>query len=211
MKKILLSLGTVLCVGFCSAGSVIAQDSVAPDQLVKTLTDQVLDIVRNDKSLKAGKTESAVKKIETVVKPHFDFRRMTMLAVGRYWRDATAEQKDRLVEEFYTLLVRTYSNALTQYSNQTVRFKPFRMAPEDKTVRVQTDILQSGAQPVTVDYVLENRSGDWKVFDVVVAGVSLVTNYRSNFAQEVASGGIDGLIRSLDERNNSLDQSTQQP
>ena len=206
MKKILLSLCFTVLAGFSGIGVVFAQE--APDQLVKTLTEQVLDIVRNDKSLKAGKTEGAVKKIEAIVQPHFDFRRMTMLAVGPNWRKATAEQKDRLVEEFYTLLVRTYSNALTQYSNQTVAYKPFRMAAGDATVCVQTEIRQPGAQPVTVDYVLENKGGDWKVFDVIVAGVSLVTNYRSNFAQEVSAGGIDGLIQSLDNRNNSLTQET---
>lgn len=211
IKKTLAYVSFLLLACIGTASFAVAQQNGAPDELVKVLSDQVLDIVRNDPGLRAGRTDQAVRRIDAVVRPHFDFRRMTMLAVGRDWRNATAEQKNRLEEEFYTLLVRTYSNALTQYSNQTVAVKPLRMTPGETTVRVQTEVRQPGAQPVTVDYVMEDKGQGWKVFDVIVAGVSLVTNYRGNFAQEINAGGIDGLIRALDERNNMLEQGTPQP
>ncbi|MFN3983955.1 MAG: phospholipid-binding protein MlaC [Rhodocyclaceae bacterium] len=172
----------------------------APDVMVKRISDQVLEILRNDTELRNGNTEQAVSLVEEVVLPHFNFRRMTMLAVGRDWRDANPEQQQRLMDAFYNLLVRTYSNALTQYRDQTIHFKPFRMNEGDRTVRVQSEIRQSGAQPIEVDYTLERVGEDWKVFDIAVAGVSLVTNYRNTFTQEIRQGGIDGLIRSLEAR-----------
>jgi phospholipid transport system substrate-binding protein len=131
---------------------------------------------------------------------------MTMLAVGRDWRQATAEQQQQLVDSFYRMLVRTYSNALTQYRNQTVEFKPARFAPDDTVVHVQTEIRQSGTQPINVDYVLQKTEGGWQIFDVVVAGVSLVTNYRGSFAQEIRAGGIEGLIRTLETREREISQ-----
>lgn len=173
--------------------------AAAPDELVQQLSDEVLDIIRTDPKLRGGDPQSVVTRVEAVVKPHFNFRRMTSLAVGREsWRSATPDQQQRLVDGFYGLLVRIYSNALTQYKDQTVHFKPFRMSSGDTTVRVQSEIRQSGAQPIAVDYVLE-RSGDgWKIFDIFVAGVSLVTNYRGDFAEQIRTGGIEGLIRSLE-------------
>lgn len=175
-----------------------------PDALVKALTEEVLQVLRTDEKLRAGDASRAIESIEKIVLPHFDLRRMTMLAVGRDWRDATEAQRDRLVKGFYDMLVRTYSNALTEYRNQTVDFRPLRMSPEDRSVRVQTEIRQPGGQPVPVDYMMEKNGSEWKVFDVVVAGVSLVTNYRGTFAQEIRNGGIDGLIRALESRDKSL-------
>ena len=130
---------------------------------------------------------------------------MTALAMGREWRSATPEQRRQLTAEFRTLLVRTYSNALTAYKNQSVEFKPFRMQAGETDVVVRSQVVQPGAKPVTIDYNLEKTPEGWKVYDVVVGGVSLVTNYRSTFAQEVRSGGIDGLIRSLQAKNRSLE------
>lgn len=170
----------------------------APDELIRSLSDDVLEILREDEQLRNGDVSNVVQLVEDLVLPHFDFRRMTMLAVGRDWRDASPEQQQRLMDAFYGMLVRTYSNALTQYRDQTIGVRPLRMSPSDRTVRVQTEIHQSGAQPVTVDYVLEKRDDGWKIFDIVVAGVSLVTNYRGTFAQEIRVGGIDGLINSLE-------------
>jgi len=206
MKRFLLSFTAIFVVWLGGAGISAAQQNLPPDALVKQISDQVLEILRTDSGLRAGRTDQAIQRLEAVVRPHFDFRRMTMLAVGRDWRNATPEQKDRIEQEFYVLLVRTYSNALTQYSNQSVRVKPFRMAPGEKQVRVQTEVQQPGAQPVTVDYVMEDKGQGWKVFDVIVAGVSLVTNYRGNFAQEINANGIEGLIRALSERNRMLAQ-----
>lgn len=200
MKNLLLALCFALAAPFAAAS--VPNDK--PDELVRALTEEVLEILRTDERLKNGDTDRAVKLIEEAVLPHFDLRRMTMLAVGRDWRDATEAQRERLVEAFYDMLVRTYSNALTEYSDQKVNFRPLRMNPDDRTVRVQTQIEQSGGQPVAVDYVLERQDDGWKVFDVVIAGVSLVTNYRSTFAQEIRNGGIDGLIRALETRGSEI-------
>lgn len=175
-----------------------------PDALVKALTEDVLEVLRKDDQLRNGDVSRAVERIEKIVLPHFDLRRMTMLAVGRDWRNATEEQRERLVKGFYEMLVRTYSNALTEYRNQTVDFRPLRMNPDDRTVRVQTEVRQPGGQPVPVDYMMEKNGSEWKVFDVVVAGVSLVTNYRGTFAQEIRSNGIDGLIRALESSDRKL-------
>ncbi len=182
-----------------------ADPSMAPDVLVRDVTNDVLSIVRKDQAIQAGDTRRVVDLVEAEVLPHFNFRRMTMLAVGRDWRGATPEQQEQLVEAFRTLLVRTYSNALTQYRNQTVEFRPLRMSAADTTVRVQTEVRQPGAQSINIDYVLEKTERGWKVFDVIVAGVSLVTNYRGTFAQEVRIGGIEGLIRSLQAKNRALE------
>ncbi|AUN94525.1 MlaC/ttg2D family ABC transporter substrate-binding protein [Pseudazoarcus pumilus] len=200
MKNLLLAL----CFALAAPFAVASVPNDKPDELVRALTEEVLEILQTDERLKNGDTDRAVKLIEETVLPHFDFRRMTMLAVGRDWRNASEAQRDRLVDAFYDMLVRTYSNALTEYSDQKVNFRPLRMNPDDRTVRVQTQIEQSGGQPVAVDYVLERQADGWKVFDVVIAGVSLVTNYRSTFAQEIRNGGIDGLIRALETRGSEI-------
>jgi phospholipid transport system substrate-binding protein len=177
--------------------------TVGPDQLVKGVTNDVLTIVRQDKEIQSGNTKRAVELVEQKVLPHFNFARMTALAVGRDWRQAKPEQQKSLTDEFRTLLVRTYSNALTQYKNQTIDFKPLRMQPTDTDVTVRTEVKQPGAQPVSIDYALEKSADQWKVYDVVVGGVSLVTNYRESFAAEVRSSGIDGLIKSLRTKNSA--------
>lgn len=179
-------------------------ENTPPDVLVREVTNDVLTIVRQDKAIQAGDTARVLSLVEERVLPHFNFRRMTMLAVGRDWRSADAAQQARLTEAFRTLLVRTYSNALTQYRDQTIDFRPTRMAAADTTVQVRTEVKQSGAQAIGIDYTLEKTDKGWKVFDVVVAGVSLVTNYRGSFGEEIRKGGIDGLIASLESKNRSL-------
>lgn len=177
----------------------------APDTLVKNVTTEVLDIIRKDKEIQSGSTKRAIELVEQKVLPHFNFPRMTALALGKEWRKATPDQQKVLTEEFRTLLVRTYSNALTAYKNQTVDYLPFRMQPGDTDVTVRTHIHQPGGKPITLDYSLEKLAQGWKVYDVVVGGVSLVTNYRESFSTEVRNGGIDGLIKSLQAKNRSLD------
>lgn len=177
----------------------------APDALVKRITEEVLVIVRTDKDLLNGDTRRASELIEQKVLPHFNFQRMTALAVGKDWRKATPEQQQKLVQEFKTLLIRTYSNSLTGYKNQTVRYKNFKMNPGDSEVTVQTEVLQPGAQPVQLDYSMEKQDKGWKVFDVVVGGISLVTNYRDQFGQEVRTNGIDGLIKAINTKNKSTE------
>ena len=200
-----------LCCVLVAALLPLAQASAqqAPDVLVREVTNEVLEIVRADEALRAGEKHRVMELVDAKVLPHFDFRRMTMLAVGRDWRDASAEQQVRLTEAFRTLLVRTYSNALTQYRDQTVAFMPARFAATDKRVQVRTEVHQSGAQPIGIDYMLEKSDTGWKVFDVIVAGVSLVTNYRNSFADEVRSGGVDGLLKSLEAKNRSLEAEQQ--
>ncbi|MGC3964627.1 MAG: ABC transporter substrate-binding protein [Rhodocyclaceae bacterium] len=176
----------------------------APDALIKRVTTEVIDIIKNDKAIQSGDTRRAVELIEQRVLPNFDFQRMTALAAGREWRNATPDQKTQLAREFQTLLVRSYSNALTQYKNQTIDFKPLRMQASDTEVVVRTEVRQAGAKPIGIDYDLEKVNNGWKVFDVTVAEVSLVTNYRDTFAQEIKAGGIDGLIKSLRTKNEQL-------
>jgi len=177
----------------------VAQD--APDALVKGVTEDVLSILRADKSIQSGDSRRAAELIETKIAPHFDFQRMTALAVGRSWTQANDGQRKQLADEFRKLLVRTYANALTEYRDQTVSFKPMRPGADANEVLVQSQINKPGAQPVGLDYRLTKAGGDWKVIDVVVANVSLVTNYRSSFATEVSNGGIDGLVKALQEKN----------
>ncbi|WP_300453636.1 ABC transporter substrate-binding protein [Accumulibacter sp.] len=183
---------------------VLAQP-VSPDGLVRTVTDDVLTIVRQDKDIQGGNTRKAIELVDTKVLPYFNFQRMTALAVGRDWSKASPEQKKRLADEFKTLLVRTYSNALTSYKNQTVTYKPTKMQAGDTDVLVKTEIVQPGSKPVQLDYALEKQGDSWKVYDVIVAGVSLVTNYRDTFNQEVRNNGIDGLIQMLVNRNKQLE------
>ncbi len=183
---------------------VFAND-MAPDVLVKNVTSEVLDIVRKDKDIQSGNTKKSIELVDAKVLPHFNFKRMTQLALGREARKTTPEQLTVLAEEFKTLLVRTYAKALTEFRNQEVIFKPFKMEAADTDAKVRTEIRQSGGKPVPMDYYLEKLSSGWKVYDMEVGGVSLVTNYRSSFSQEIQANGIDGLIRSLQAKNKSTE------
>ena len=174
---------------------------LAPDALVKSVTNDVLEIVRKDKDIQAGNTRKAVELAEAKVLPHFDFAHMTRLAVGKAWRQASPAQQKALTDEFRTLLVRTYSKALTEYRNQAIDFKPVKMQPADTDVVVRTLVQQPGNKPVEIDYSLDKTDQGWKVYDISVAAVSLVTNYRSSFTQEISAGGIDGLIGTLHAKN----------
>jgi phospholipid transport system substrate-binding protein len=177
-------------------------DDLAPDVLVKNVTNEVLEIVRKDKDIQSGSIRKAVDLVEVKVLPHFDFTRMTQLAVARDWRNANPTQQKSLVDEFRALLVRTYSKALTEYKNQTITFKPLVMKPADTTVVVKTLIKQSsGGQPIDMNYELEKSGMAWKVVDIQVGGVSLITNYRDSFATEVRNSGVDGLIKMLQTKN----------
>jgi phospholipid transport system substrate-binding protein len=206
MKTFLLSMFTAVQLFWTTGASLAAAEST-PDALIREVSDEVLAIVRADKGIQAGDHQRAIDLVESKVLPHFDFDRMTALAVGRDWRQASPAQRKQLAEEFRTLLVRTYSNALTAYKDQTIEIKPLRMRSGDDQVVVRTLVSQTGAKAVSIDYDLARRSDGWKVFDVTVAGVSLVTNYRDSFAQEVRNGGFDGLIRTLQAKNRSLEGS----
>lgn len=173
---------------------------IGPDALVEQVTTEVLALVR-DGEVSSGDDRALMRLVDARVLPHFDFERMTMLAVGRDWRMTDAAQRSALVTAFRNLLVRTYSNALTQYRDESVSFPPSRFSPSDRTVKVRTEVQRPGAQAIRIEYVLARGDAGWKVFDVIVAGASLITSYRSAFSAIVNREGIDGLIRDLEQRN----------
>jgi phospholipid transport system substrate-binding protein len=175
----------------------------APDALVKRTTDEVLAIIKADKDMQSGNMSKVVQLAEQRVLPHFDFERMTRLAVGRNWNAATPEQKQALVKEFRTMLVRTYSSSLAQYRNQTIEVKPAKVGPADKEAIVRTAVLQQGGPSIPIDYAMEKMDSGWKVYDVVIDGASLVTTYRGTFNDQVQKGGLDGLLKTLQDRNAS--------
>ena len=184
------------------AFSAPAQSAPPPDVMVKQNVEEVLRILRTDQQVQAGNVEHIARVMEEKVAPHFDFPRMTRLAVGRSWREASAEQREALVREFRTLLVRSYAAAFTFYKGIAVEYRPYRGSPDDKEATVNTVIrLPGGAQPIAVDYDLALHDTEWKVFDVRVDGASLVINYRNVFSQEIQRGGIDGLLKSLIDKN----------
>ena len=185
-----------------SAAPLWAADE-APDVMVLRLSTEVLDTIRSDKSLQNGELSKVVALVDRKIMPNVDFQRMTASAVGPGWRQATAEQRQRLQEEFKILLVRTYAGALNQVSDQTVAVKPLRAAPDDREVLVRSEIKGRG-DPIQLDYRLVKTPGQgtgWKIYNLNVLGVWLVDTYRSQFAQEIAAKGIDGLIATLAERN----------
>jgi len=198
------SLLSVLFGLFFAASGALANEE-APDAMIRKVTDDVLNIVRQDKDIRSGNTKKAIELVEVKVLPHFNFQRMTALAMGRDWKKATGEQQEKLSQEFKTLLVRTYSNALTGYKDQTIRYKPTKMQSGDTEVVVKTEVVQPGGRPIQLDYSVEKQNEGWKVFDVVVAGVSLVTNYRETFNQEVRANGVDGLLQMLVNKNKQLE------
>lgn len=175
----------------------------APDALVQRVSDEVLGALRSDAELRGGNPAKLRALVESKVLPYFDFQRATQMAVGASWRRATPEQRERLVGEFRTLLVRTYSGALSSYRDQAIEYLPLRAHPGDTEVTVRSRIRHAGAEPVTVEYDLEREAGGWKVYDVRVLGVSLVANYRTSFAEEIRNRGLDGLIERLAARNRS--------
>lgn len=185
--------------------SVQAQET--PDVLIHGVSEEVLDIIRKDKDIQGGNTAKVIELVDKKVLPHFNFSHMTALAVGKDWKKATPQQQQQLTAEFKTLLVRTYSNALVGYRNQRVVYKPLKMNAGDTEVLVRTEVQQPGSKAVQLDYSVEKLDSGWKVFDVSVAGISLVTNYRDQFGQEVRNGGIDGLISTISAKNRSLEGS----
>lgn len=186
---------------FIACAPMLAAAQEAPDTLVRRVTDELLAIIKVDKDVQGGNTRKVVELAEQKVLPHFDFSRMTRLAVGRNWAQANDAQKEALTKEFRTLLVRTYAASLTAYRNQTIEVKPAKMNAQDKDVVVRTAVLQQGGPSIPIDYAMEKAGGGWKVYDVVIDGVSLVTTYRGSFNDQIQKGGIDGLVKTLSERN----------
>jgi phospholipid transport system substrate-binding protein len=200
MTRILVFL---LALGAGTATPARAAQMLAPDALARSVTDEVVRILRTDKELAAGNQKKVAEMIETKVAPHFEFTSMTRLAMGRNWKQATPDQHKALSQEFRTLLVRTYTAAFTQYKDQTIEYRPVKLAPGENDVVVKSLIKQPSGQPVSVDYRMEKTDTGWKVYDVKIEGISLVENYRNSFNSEVQKGGIDGLIKSLADKNKS--------
>lgn len=197
MKKFLQLFLSFMIVAFAPA----ALADVAPDELVKKTADEVLAVVKQDKDIQAGDMAKITALAEEKILPNFDFDRVSRMVLGKYWARASQEQKDSFKQQFRSLLIRTYASALSKYQNQTIEIKPTRMQPGDKEVTVKTQILQPGGQPIAVDYSLEKTPQNWKVYDIVIEGVSLVTNYRGQFGEEIRRSGLDGLIQKLTEKN----------
>jgi phospholipid transport system substrate-binding protein len=200
-----MSIKTLLATLLLSAAAV-AQAQTAPDALIKQVSTEVIETVKSDKAIQSGDLGKIIALVDAKVMPHVNFQRMTASAVGRNWRTATPEQQKRLQDEFKTLLVRTYAGALTQVKDQSVQMKPLRAAADDPEVVVRTEIKGKG-EPIQLDYRLEKVGSDWKIFDVNVLGVWLVEQYKNQFAQDIGSIGIDGLIGKLTERNKTAAKS----
>jgi phospholipid transport system substrate-binding protein len=184
---------------FCFSGLVLAIE--APDELVKRTATDVLEIVKSDKDIQAGDQAKIFALAEEKILPNFNFERVSRLVLGKNWTRATPEQKASFQAEFRTLLLRTYATALSKYKDQKIEFLPLRMADGANTVTVKTKIIQSGAQPIAVDYSLAREDDTWKVYDIVIEAVSLVTNYRGQFSQEIRQNGLDSLIKKLADKN----------
>jgi phospholipid transport system substrate-binding protein len=195
MTRVLAFLGAM------ALAAVVAAQELAPDQLVQKITDEVLAAIKSDKQLAAGDKQKAIKLAEEKVLPYIDFEHATRLAVGRAWSQASTEQKKRLVSEFRNMLVRTYSNAISAYQGQTLKVLPARgkQDPEDTTVRTQ--FVRAGGQPLPIEFHMRQADKTWRVYDIVVEGVSLVMTYRSEFDAVVKQEGVDGLIKRLAQKN----------
>ncbi|MFG6488954.1 phospholipid-binding protein MlaC [Roseateles sp. BYS78W] len=200
LRRRLFAVATLatLSLGFVHAAH--AADASAPDQLIRGLSIDVLETVKSDKDIQAGNINKIISLVDAKVMPHVNFQRMTASAVGRFWRQATPEQQTRLQAEFKTLLVRTYAGALTQVKDQQIGMKPLRAQPSDTEVVVRTEIRGKG-DAIQLDYRLEKTGAEWKIYDVNVLGIWLADQYRNSFAQEIGANGIDGLIKSLADKN----------
>ena len=206
MKPIAQLIVTAAAVAFST--SVIAAPAQAaneaPDALVKRVSTDVIDSVKADKDIQAGNTRKIMDLVNTKILPYVDSDKMTAQAAGRFWRQATPDQQKQLAEEFRTLLVYTYSGALSQIKNETIEFKPFRADPADTEVEVKSQVNLTRGEPITLNYRLSKGAQGWKIFDLNVLGAWLVETYKSTFASEISKGGIDGLIKKLHDRNEQL-------
>ncbi|MDD2776589.1 MAG: ABC transporter substrate-binding protein [Gallionella sp.] len=198
MKQWIKILVSLMCwVGIAHA------DIMAPDELIKSTSDEVIAIIKQDKDIQSGNQQKIVALVDEKLLPHFNFQRMTQLAVGKAWRTATPEQKQTLITEFHNLLVRTYAKAFSSYRDQSVDVKPLRMSDADDEVTVKTNIIKPNGSALSVNYEMQKTKDGWKVFDLYIEGAGLVPTYRNSFSTEIEKGGLDGLIKVLKEKNSS--------
>lgn len=200
LRKLNSILFTLLVV---CAGSASAQQE-APDALVKRLSTEILELAKTDKQIQAGNQQRIMEVVQAKVIPHVNFQRMTAMAAGRFWREATPEQQAALTTEFRSLLIYTYSGAISQVRNQVLEFKPMRSGADDDEVEVRSMVIQPRGEPIQLNYRLEKTASGWKIYDVNILGAWLVETYKGTFAAEINKSGIDGLIRALAERNKRL-------
>jgi phospholipid transport system substrate-binding protein len=175
-------------------------DQSAPDVLIRTLIQDVMNTVRNDKTMQAGNLDKVTQLVDQRILPHANFQKTTQLAMGRHWAKASPEQQKQISQEFKTLLIRTYAGAVNQVRDMQVQFKPARMAPEDTDVIIRTQMINRG-EPMQLDYRLEKTANGWKVYDVNVLGIWLVESYKTQFNEAITKSGIDGLLHFLHEKN----------
>ena len=200
LMKQLLAMATI---AFATAAQA-APATEAPDVLVKRISQDVIDTAKSDKGIQAGDINRVNQLVETKILPYVDFQRMTSLAAGRHWRTATPDQQQRLSAEFRSLLVYTYSGALSQIKNETVDFKPLRASPDDTEVEVRSQVNVARGEPVLLNYRVAKSPTGWKIYDINVMGAWLVETYKSSFNSEISKGGIDGLIKTLADKNKAL-------
>jgi phospholipid transport system substrate-binding protein len=195
----------ILLIFYSFFGAPPALAATPPDVLARTVTEEVITVLRADKDIQSGNQKKARDLIETKIAPHFNFAGMTQLALGRNWSSASPEQRKALTAEFRALLLQTYTASLALFKDQKIEYRPLKLAADDNDVTVRSLVRQSGAgEPVQVDYGMEKTDSGWKVYNVKIGGISLVENYRSTFNTEIRKGGIDGLIASLRDKNRSL-------
>jgi phospholipid transport system substrate-binding protein len=201
--KVLNKLFAFTLTALLFATSAMAQQE-APDALIKRISQEVMDAAKSDKEIQSGNYKRVLELVEAKILPNVNFQRMTAIATGRFWREATPEQQKQLTNEFRSLLVYTYSGAISQIKDQKLEFKPLRADPADTEVEVRTQVVQPRGEPIQLNYRLEKSPSGWKIYDVNVLGAWLVETYKGNFAAEINKGGIDGLIKTLAERNKKL-------
>jgi phospholipid transport system substrate-binding protein len=201
-RRLLLGLLALLAgLALGALSSPRAHAAEAPDKQIEKLSAEVLARIKADPEIRSGNLDRVSQFVDEMIMPVVDFERMTALSVGRGWREATPEQRRQLVEQFRTLLLRTYSGALSEVRDQSIRMKPMRADPADKDVIVRSEVIGQGTEPIQLDYRMRLSNDTWKIYDINVLGVWLVETYRNQFAPIVSQGGIDGLITSLRERN----------
>jgi phospholipid transport system substrate-binding protein len=202
---------SALLLALALAAPLLPAQEVEPNALLQSATLDVIAAMQQERDQHGGQLNQVASLVETKVLPLFDFSRMTRIAVARNWRLATPEQQAALTAAFKTLLVRTYSSALSSYRDQVIEFRSMRSAPADTEVTVRSVLKQSGTAPIAMDYDMERTPAGWKVFDIKVAGISLVTTYRDTFSELIRDGGVDGLIKALEDKNRHGDSRSRAP
>jgi phospholipid transport system substrate-binding protein len=206
MLKALLAPILALTLAFSPLAHAQSADASTPDVLIRTITTDVMNTVKADPALQSGDVNKIIALVNEKILPHTDFQRTTQLAMGRYWRQATPEQRQQITEQFKLLLIRTYSGAISQVRNQTVNYLPFRAAPDATDVVVRTQLTNQGQQ-IELDYRLQKTADGWKVYDLNVLGAWLIQAYQQQFTEQIQRNGVQGLVQFLTDRNQQLAQS----